>query len=141
MSRLVKADPALRVLALAIDFAVFGVLYLATPIALDLAGAYPHGEARTLSWLPPLFLLLLFAYFAFMNSLVGGTAGKRFLGIVIVGKDGKRIGLLVSTLRTAAFFVLGALFGLDYIYYFINRDRRCLHDVIAGTNVMREVRR
>lgn len=90
-----------------------------------------------------LFLLLLFCvnlYYLYEN---GQTIGKKVLGIKIVSEDGSPAFGKIVLLRM---FVMGLLeslpFGIGLIVAIVNvcmifgQDRRCLHDVLAGTIVV-----
>lgn len=105
-------------------------------------------------------------YFVILNSRIGGgqTIGKRALKIQVVDKAGKLINLTKSALRYSIigipYFLNGAMipesilypigfflvsllvfgFGLSIVYLFVfNRNtRQSLHDIIAGTYVVRK---
>lgn len=105
-------------------------------------------------------------YFAILNSRIGGgqTIGKRALKIQVVDKSSELLSLPKSILRYFAigipYFLNGAIipesilypvgfylvsllvfgFGLSIVYLFIfNRNtRQSLHDIIAGTYVVRK---
>lgn len=104
-------------------------------------------------------------YFAIMNSSIGGgqTIGKKVSKIKVVDKAGELLSLPKSTLRYSAlgipYFLNGAIilesilypfglyilsllvfgFGLSivYLYVFNRNTRQSLHDIIAGTYVVR----
>lgn len=105
-------------------------------------------------------------YFVIFNSRIGGgqTIGKRALKIQVVDKTGELLSLPKSTLRYSAigipYFLNGAIipesilypvgfylvsllvfgFGLSIVYLLVfNRNtRQSLHDIIAGTYVVRK---
>jgi uncharacterized RDD family membrane protein YckC len=67
------------------------------------------------------------------------TAGKRLLKLYVVGSDGNRISLGRSSIRSLAFYVLGA-FGAGLISVITiadSKQRKGVHDFIAGTSVLR----
>ncbi|WP_300672182.1 RDD family protein [Desulfoluna sp.] len=104
-------------------------------------------------------------YFVILNSRLGGgqTIGKKVSKIKVVDKDGELLSLPRSTLRYSVlglpYFLNGAIisesilypfgfcvlsllvfgFGLSiiYLYVFNRRTRQSLHDIIAGTYVVR----
>lgn len=85
-----------------------------------------------------LALLLQWAYFAGMHSSVEqATLGKRALGIKVTDRHGARIGFLHATARFFATILsaLPMLAGLAAAG--LSRDKRALHDVAAGTLVVR----
>jgi uncharacterized RDD family membrane protein YckC len=75
----------------------------------------------------------------------GQTIGKRALGIRIVrASDGENPGFLFAVaLRYAvpsliSFIpLIGFIFSLTDILFIFRSDRRCLHDLIAGTRVVK----
>ncbi len=75
----------------------------------------------------------------------GQTIGKKILGIRIVRQEdgqlqsaGKVIGLRYILIQVIAVVpCVGPLFGLVDILFIFREDRRCIHDLIAGTKVVK----
>lgn len=74
----------------------------------------------------------------------GQTWGKRFLKIKIVNMDGSQpevmrlIGLrYVLPQLISSIPLVGGLFALVNILFIFRADRRCIHDLIAGTQVVK----
>ncbi|PTO96652.1 hypothetical protein CWO08_07310 [Vibrio sp. 10N.286.48.B8] len=73
----------------------------------------------------------------------GQTIGKNIMEIAIVDMDGKQLGLFNIVLKRIlpmSIFVYIPVVGqyistLDYLFA-LRKDRRCLHDLIAGTQVV-----
>ena len=67
-----------------------------------------------------------------------GTIGKRILNIKVCDLNGERLTLAHSAGRNFAkiFSVLSLFTG--YLLSFFNRRQQCLHDIIAGTLVMKD---
>ncbi|MCC5517267.1 RDD family protein [Vibrio splendidus] len=73
----------------------------------------------------------------------GQTIGKNLMDIAIVDMEGKQIGLLnivgkriVPMVAVAYIPFIGPFIStLDYLFVF-RKDKRCLHDLIAGTQVV-----
>ncbi|WP_141619451.1 RDD family protein [Myxococcus sp. AB036A] len=92
-------------------------------------------------YVPALLALLVQA------SLIRGTGaslGKRLLGIRVVRSDGRpagvwRIALLRNALPIALCSYCG-WFGLVDALFIVGEDRRCLHDWVAGTRVVKAPR-
>lgn len=94
-----------------------------------------------------LFALLGAAVFLGINGLLlvrqGQTVGKRLLGIRIVDDQGrvppatallvKRFGLVWAVAHVP---VAGNLLGLVDALFVFRSDRRCIHDLVAGTHVV-----
>jgi uncharacterized RDD family membrane protein YckC len=87
------------------------------------------------------FLVIVVAqwlYFAIgWSSAAQGTIGKRALGIKVAGLDGNRIGLGRATGRYFAQILTALTLGVGYAMIVFTRRRQALHDVIAGTVVVR----
>jgi len=77
-------------------------------------------------------------------STRGQTVGKRAMKIRVVKRDGAQPGFvhavllreLVNVLPSAIPFIGRAYAIVDFLFVF-RADRRCLHDLIAGTRVVR----
>jgi uncharacterized RDD family membrane protein YckC len=75
------------------------------------------------------------AYFILLEaSPVHATLGKLLLGIRVVGRDGEGVSVARSALRHCA--ALLSLFPFGLAFAAVSRERRALHDLIAGTCVV-----
>ena len=79
------------------------------------------------SWVP---MLVFLVEASLLTALAGGSFGQLVLRIAVVRLDRKPVNLLVALLRT----LLICLVVPPVIY---NRDRRGLHDLVAGTVTVR----
>ena len=71
-------------------------------------------------------------------AFFGATPGKAVLGLRIVGGKRRRgLGLVGAFLRLCAWMVSAATFGLGFLMVAFTRDKRGLHDHLAGTAVVR----
>ncbi|RKI05702.1 RDD family protein [Corallococcus sp. AB030] len=93
-------------------------------------------------YIPALLALLVHA------SLIRGTGaslGKRLLGIRVVRRDGHPAELWrIALLRNALPMALCSYcvwFGLVDALFFVGEERRCLHDWVAGTRVVKALGR
>ena len=108
-----------RIAALLIDWA------LANFIALVIAGSEAFsGSAR---WLP---LAVWFVVVWLLTGLTGASAGQRLLRITVLRLDHRPVGLVRAFVRTA-------LIALVVPPLVFDRDGRGLHDMAAGTVVVR----
>lgn len=145
------ASRASRLVAAIID----GVVQLAVIIPLQLAlGVYenfpnirPLGVLPTLAW----SLVGVAVYLAFNGYLLhqnAQTIGKRLLGIRIVNQDdgekapfGKLLLLRILPIQLAAIIpVVGNIALLIDDLFIFGKAQRCLHDRIAGTDVVQVLR-
>lgn len=71
-------------------------------------------------------------------ALVGRSPGKRFLGLKIVAEDGaESLGYLKAALRMVGYSISGMVFCAGFIMVAFTKDNKGLHDLIAGTRVVK----
>jgi uncharacterized RDD family membrane protein YckC len=71
-------------------------------------------------------------------GLFGATPGKALFGLRVIGGRRRRgIGLGLAFLRLCGTMVSAVLFGLGFLMIAFARDKRGLHDHLAGTAVIR----
>jgi uncharacterized RDD family membrane protein YckC len=87
-------------------------------------------------WVTLAFFAWEFLYFAYYWMASGKTPGMVILGVQVVGQDGSHVGAKRGLVRTLAFPLSFLLLGLGFLGILLRRDRRALHDVIAGTTVV-----
>jgi len=83
--------------------------------------------------------LVKFLYHIIMEcSPKQGTFGKQILKIKVCDMQGERISFVRSMGRNfAKIFSVMTLF-IGYLFSFFNKQQQCLHDMIAGTLVMKD---
>lgn len=85
-----------------------------------------------------LWIAFWWCYFAVGWGLLGATLGKWLFGLRIVDHRGRApIGLSRAFLRLAAYSVSSVTVGMGHLLIVLRPDRRALHDVLAGTWVVR----
>jgi uncharacterized RDD family membrane protein YckC len=85
-----------------------------------------------------MWIALWWCYFAVGWGLFGGTPGKRLCGLEIIDHQNRcPIGLTRGVLRLVAYSVSSFTFGIGHLLMVIRPDRRALHDILAGTRVVR----
>jgi uncharacterized RDD family membrane protein YckC len=132
-----------------------GLVYIA-PLALLIVAAVAVGAAGKRSGGKPfdglVIALLVVAGLAFLGVLAfqayrlattGQTLGKKWLGIRIVKMDGSPVNFSTAVmLRGVLPWLLGGVPYLGVVFSLVNHlfifrdDRRCIHDLIAGTRVV-----
>jgi uncharacterized RDD family membrane protein YckC len=71
-------------------------------------------------------------------GMFGATPGKGLLGLRVIGGVRRRgLGLSLAFLRLCGMMVSGVLLGLGFVMIAFTRDKRGLHDHLAGTAVVR----
>src|SRR5437762_13068293 len=128
-----------RALAAALDVAIFFLVQTSYGALAHLVWGTQVRDAWTLA--PTLWTFtFVFAavYTTVLHALFGQTIGKMIVGVhVVVGEDGAPPSFGVSILRFVAYFASCATLGLGYAMAGLRRDKRALHDLIAGTRVQR----
>jgi uncharacterized RDD family membrane protein YckC len=129
-----------RFLAFLIDYFVIGVLYSAGLLLTSMASEVVLGSSislenhRGLSLLT--FGLWVFVYVAGSLAATGRTIGKAILGLLTVRADGGPMRPRRASLRTICFPISFLIFGIGFLVGLVRRDRRQLHDLLAGTAVV-----
>jgi uncharacterized RDD family membrane protein YckC len=80
--------------------------------------------------------LWLLLYFAYPVAASGRTLGMALVGLEVVSKDGGDVGPGQALLRTIAIPISLVLLAIGILMILLNRQRRALHDLIAGTAVV-----
>lgn len=135
-----KASRGARLGAAMID--AVAALLLVVPLVL--ASMRPGANSAKHGLLLLLGLLVLATINAVLLHRNAQTIGKRLVGIKVVRTDGSRIGLgRIFLLRflpvglIGAIPVVGRFFSLVDAGFIFGNERRCLHDLIADTIVIR----
>ena len=121
-----------RVVALVFDFIFVAILSISVWVAL---AVLTFGISVLI--LPPLFPAVAFFY----NGLtVSGyrmaTPGMRAMDLEIRMTDGTRVPFLNAAVHGVLFYV-STMFPPIFLVSFMNPNKRCLHDMLAGVIVVR----
>lgn len=85
-----------------------------------------------------LVLLLMAGYFIIMHSSpVQATVGKMLMGVKVTDGNGHRIGAGRATGRFFGLFLSSITLGIGYALAGVTARRQALHDMVAGTLVVR----
>ncbi|MBI3073776.1 MAG: RDD family protein [Deltaproteobacteria bacterium] len=82
-------------------------------------------------------LCLCFAYVYFHLVFLGRTPGKLLVGLRVIDTKGRKIGPIRAFIRTLAYIPSGLCFGMGFLWAAFDVERRAVHDLIAGTFVIR----
>jgi uncharacterized RDD family membrane protein YckC len=133
------AGPVSRLLAFAVDVGVvFGTFALASAVLGFLAQLVSGAHlTRTdgLGWSIALGVWS-FLYFWLGYVVAGRTVGKALVGLRVVSTTGAPIGPQRALVRVLVFPFSFVLFGVGLVMALFHRERRTLHDVVAGTTVV-----
>jgi len=158
-AHLVYAGFWLRFVAHVIDgFLLFAVLMLAAAIIFGPFGIFlaqqkaaGHGDAINSPSTGMLLLIVCLELLFYGGALIGswlyfallesgkwqGTLGKRVLGLRVTGIDGQHIGFGRASGRYFAKIISGMTLCIGYIMAGFTPRKQALHDMIAGTLVVR----
>lgn len=90
--------------------------------------------------IPSIFIPIVpsWLYFAFMESSEGqATVGKKAMGIMVTDLHGNRISFGQASGRFFGNFVSTMIIFIGYLMMFASPKGQCLHDMMAGTVVVR----
>jgi uncharacterized RDD family membrane protein YckC len=120
------------VLSIAVyEIALAGVSYIAQIVTGHPVNLHQGGPVVLV-----IFVLWEFVYFGGAWASSGRTPGMALLGICVVRTDGAVLGSRQGWLR-ALTFPLGFLtLGVGFIWILVDRERRAVYDVIAGSTVV-----
>lgn len=82
-----------------------------------------------------------FLYFTLFIGSVGRTPGKMLFGLKIVGVNDRDMTYSRACLRSLCWILSLVLFSVGFLMIAFTRQKRGLHDVLAGTRVIRTPRR
>jgi len=129
-----------RFLAFIVDQFLIGLVFAAGLLLLSGAAQVVLGTEidtdRDRTWVVAAYVLWSFLYSAGSLAATGQTIGKAVLGLLVVGADGARLSGRQAALRTLVFPLNYLVFGIGFLLGLVRRDRRELHDLIAGTAVI-----
>jgi uncharacterized RDD family membrane protein YckC/phage FluMu protein Com len=113
-----------RMLAAAIDFTIVSLASGALALLL-----------RSDGW-QPWFLLWFFYSTALESSREQATFGKRMLGMIVCGADGRRLTFARAAIRTLAKLASLAICGMGYIMPLLTPKKQALHDLMTDAVVV-----
>jgi uncharacterized RDD family membrane protein YckC len=85
-----------------------------------------------------LYVAWEFFYFGYSWAVSGRTLGMAVLGVRVVRADGATAEPRRGVVRALVFPLSFLLLGLGFLGILVQRERRALHDLIAGTAVVYE---
>jgi uncharacterized RDD family membrane protein YckC len=101
-----------------------GMMGMVEPTALTILGGVLGG-------------LVPMIYFVWFWVRKGATPGKSALGIQIVGADGSALTGMQSFIRFLGYIPSSLFFCVGYLWMIWDGEKRCWHDMMAGTRVIR----
>jgi uncharacterized RDD family membrane protein YckC len=83
-------------------------------------------------------LAIAVIYLLVFQATLGRTLGMRAIGLRVIDVYGEPPALWRAGLRTAGYLASAATLGLGFVWVGFDRDKRGLHDWLAGTYVIRD---
>lgn len=129
-----------RFLAFLADLFVIGLLFglgsllVSSAIEVVFRSSFDAADHRLL--VTALYVGWAFLYFAGSWATTGRTFGMALLGVMVVRADGADLGFARAAARTVCFPLSFLFFGAGLVLGLFRRDRRELHDLLAGTSVI-----
>lgn len=77
------------------------------------------------------------AYYVVLHGATGQTLGKMAVGVRVVSLDGGEISYGIAFVRWVGYLLSTLTLLLGYLMAGIRADKRTLHDLVAGTRVVR----
>jgi len=105
-------------------------------LVLPLAGQAAPAGAPTIGALIALPLILGYMIVNSYFAARGTTPGKRVIGLKLITSQGQRAGFFTVIARETIGKLISAIFGIGFIWAFVNDDDRALHDILFGTHVV-----
>ncbi len=128
-----------RLLASAIDaFIVSGVCILVVFVASLFISSNIFNLALLFSLLLIIPLVNLVYHIIMESSPKQGTYGKQLLGLKVCDLQGEPLTTAHAAGRNFAKMLSTLTLFLGYLYSFFNEKKQCLHDIVAGTLVVKD---
>lgn len=128
-----------RLMAWAIDLFLIAVIYaVVTAVAILLI------ESKEVRMSLIIVVVLLIPISQFLYNIIGdcsktqGTIGKKLMDIKVTDEYGIRLTFVTALIRNLCKIISNVSFGVGYIICFFNKKQQCLHDMIAGTLVVKD---
>lgn len=79
----------------------------------------------------------LFLIYFFYFNFTGQTPGKKILGLKVISRSGQPIRLVQALARTFGLSLTFFFFLPGFLFILFNKQKLALHDLLAGTYVIR----
>lgn len=126
--------------ALAVDLAAIWGIYALGVYAASLAWQLITGKGFSINHDQVAATLVLvvwsLVYFSYQWTVGGRTLGMALFGLRLVKKDGQAVTGRWAVLRAVALHVSLSFLLIGALWILVQRQRRALHDLIAGTAVV-----
>lgn len=134
------AGAVTRLLAHWVDISLAGFLFVSGSVAFDyilnrIAGLDTNVSEPNV-WRGIAAVVWFFIYWWGSVALTGKTPGKALLGLRILTREGTALKSRKAAVRAVFLPLSYVLFGAGFLGVILGRERRALHDVVAGSSVV-----
>ena len=124
-----------------VDIVTIAVLFTLGGLVVDYLVSALRGPSFSVTEDTPalsglVLIIWAFVYCAYPLAVSGRTFGMAVVGLRAVRRDGTELGGWHAVIRVLAFPLSFVLFGFGFLLILLKRDRRALHDLIAGSAVV-----
>lgn len=127
-----------RVMATGIDLLFLTAVMLLVRAGVASSVELSEGDPAVASAVIAAFNLYFWAaYYIVLHGATGQTLGKMAVGVRVVSLEGGAISYGVSFARWVGYFLSTLTFMVGYLMIAVRADKRALHDLVAGTRVVR----
>jgi uncharacterized RDD family membrane protein YckC len=134
------AGGASRLLAFAADIGALWGLFSAGVALVSLASELAFNRSVTITHHQIVAVVVLvlwsFVYFTYPWAVNGKSIGMALFGLQVVSSDGAHVTVRQAVVRTLSLPLSFAVAGLGFAGILFHRERRALHDLLAGTAVV-----
>ena len=116
------------------------MLFIALAMGVDILAAPESTNLRdlfALDWSNLAEQIINAAYATIAWSFFGTSIGKRVFSLYVVRPDGSKLSPGRALGRYLLTALSGVLLGIGYLMVAFRKDKRALHDLLAGTYVVR----
>lgn len=128
-----KSSLLRRFAAIFYDFLLLlSVLFFATALILP----FNAGQAVTSHWWYSFYLLIVsFLFYGWFWTHGGQTLGLKAWKLQLLTTNQQAITWQQAFLRFSSAFLSWAILGLGFFWALIDKEKRCLHDVLSKTDI------
>jgi uncharacterized RDD family membrane protein YckC len=132
----------IRMVAALVDFGVFFLVQVSFGyVAAVTVGPEVEDQPAFIPLVWVFTVLFAAVYTTVLHAGVGGqTLGKMLVGVSVVSVEGGALSAGAAFLRFLGYFASLATVGLGFAMAGLRRDKRALHDLLAGSRVVRAAR-
>jgi uncharacterized RDD family membrane protein YckC len=134
------AGPVSRLAAYVLDTVLLSVLFGAAvatvSYAVELVLDVEVDADEERPWLLVGWLAWSFLYMWLGLAIAGRTLGKLLTGLKVVKRDGRPLSAVAAFVRVVTLPLSFLVFGLGLVGIVVGRERRALHDLLAGSAVV-----